>query len=219
MRKAACDVLKILKHPCAKRLLGTRIYPKTAPVKIPTPPPPAAPVNPNPLEFAAIPKYLVYRHFFGMINALDEKPTVPGGKRSYRFAEPFGLGGMQHADLDAFRDEAKSLTRDLAVLDEKAKAVVTSFRQRAKLALQQGQSMPPEPPQIYQLQALRDALTVHHMVNLQAKLGEKNTAGIEATLAHLFTAHQNLGSMAHPPIFIKPLGFAKGADLVYGCMS
>jgi hypothetical protein len=148
---------------------------------------------------APIPKYLVYLHFLSMVDDLDKKATAAGATDPYQFAHPFSRAGLQIADLDALRSEAKALKRDLSAKDQQAKSLLDAYRASAQAAIQQGQPLPPLPPQIYQLQAERDAIAVYHMTNLQAKLGQGETARLEGYFAREVTPHVSLKVLAHPP--------------------
>ena len=188
VRKAACGVLKNLNRPCPKSQVrptaGNRppLHPAS---KRPVAPPP---IDPDPLRVTAIPKYLVYTHFLTMIQLLDEQ----------KFASPLYLLDVPRADFPSLRSEASELTKDLATLDRKAKTVIDAFRVRAKAALQRGEPMPAAPPEIYRLQALRTAVSVHHMANLQAMLGSQKTTNLETFLANQIARHTRLGQLAPP---------------------
>ena len=200
VRQAACVVLRNLGQSCPKSERTAKGAEPRQSRELSTKPivPSVPPVNPDPLRFAAIPKYLVYGHFMMMIRLMDEKARAKAGANPYDFTWPFCTGKLRPPELDALRSEANSLTHGLAKLDEKAQAVVAGFRRRASLALQRKGPMPPAPPEIYRLRALRTALAVHAMVSLQTKLGPQGTVGMEAFLAYEFTPHGGMEVLAHP---------------------
>lgn len=146
-----------------------------------------------------VPKYLLYRHFLAMADSLDNKAIAAGETDHYKFAHPFANARLENGDLDVVRKEAKALTSDIAEHDRKLKAAVAAFRQTAQAALQEGKPLPPVPDEIHQLQALRTALIVRHMVSLQAQLGPKKTDQLDGYLTHEFAPHVSLKTLVHPP--------------------
>jgi hypothetical protein len=144
-----------------------------------------------------IPKYLVYRHFLAWVNDLDKKNA--GATDAYQFAKPFAGAHLENSDLDALRTEARGLDSALTETDGKAKAIIAEYRARAQNALREGKGLPPAPAELRQLQAMRTALLVQHMVNLQSALGPEKSANLDAYLSREFVPHISLKPLARPP--------------------
>ncbi len=159
---------------------------------------------PAPLEAAKIsaaksmpiPKYLVYRHFLAWVNDLDKKNA--GASDPYQFAKPFAAAHLANSDLDALRTEARTLDSALAENDGKAKAVIAEYRSKAQNALRKGQNLPPAPAELRQLQAMRTALLVQHMVKVRSVLGPEKSASLDAYLGREFMPHISLKPLARP---------------------
>jgi hypothetical protein len=157
------------------------------------------PARPITTKSTATPKYLLYRHFLAMVDNLDNKAIAAGETDPYKFAQPFANARLENSDLEVVRREAKALTKDLAEHDRKLKAAVAIFRQRVQAELQEGKPLPAVPTEIHELQALRTALMVHHMVSLQAQLGPQKTDQLEGYMTHEFAPHVSLQAVTHPP--------------------
>jgi hypothetical protein len=143
-----------------------------------------------------IPKYLVYRHFLAWVNDLEKKNA--GASDPYQFAKPFARAHLENSDLDALRTEARGLDSALAEMDGKAKATIAEYRTKAQSALREGKGLPPPPVELRQLQAMRTALLVQHMVNLQSALGPEKSAALNAYLGREFVPHVSLKPLARP---------------------
>ena len=146
-----------------------------------------------------IPEYLVYRHFLAWVLVLEKKASAAREADPYKFAAPFSRARLRNSDLDALKLEAKSLDDNLRRVDAEAKPLIAAFRENAKKAAQSGQSLPPVPPEIRQMQAKRTAIMVQHMVKLQSSLGSQTTEQLNAYLRHEFVPHISLKSLAKPP--------------------
>lgn len=146
-----------------------------------------------------IPEYLVYRHFLAWVLALDKKASAAREADPYKFAAPFSRARLRNSDLDALKLEAKSLDDSLRRVDAEAKPLIAAFRENAKKAAQSGQSLPPVPPEIRQMQAKRTAIMVQHMVKLQSSLGSQATTQLNEYLRHEFVPHISLKALAKPP--------------------
>jgi hypothetical protein len=133
-----------------------------------------------------------------MVSDLDKKATEAGETDPFKFAQPFSHARLENADLDTLREHAKASTRELAAHDQKAKVLITAYRERAKAAVQQGQPLPPLPLELHQLQAERTAIMINQMLDLQTKLGKEKTDRLEAYLAREVTPHVSLKVLAHP---------------------
>jgi hypothetical protein len=133
-----------------------------------------------------------------MVNDLDNKAVAAGESDPYKFAQPFQRAQLESNNLDALRKEAKALNSDLAKYDEKAKAVIAEYRRTAQNAAARGLALPPAPPEIYQLQTIRTAILVQHMVSLQSALGPEKTAQLDAYLGREFVPHMSLKPLTHP---------------------
>jgi hypothetical protein len=132
-----------------------------------------------------IPKYLVYRHFLAWVNDLDEKNA--GASDPYQFAKPFARAHLENSNLDALRTEARALDSALAENDGKAKAIIAEYQIKAQNALREGKRLPAAPVELHQLQAMRTALLVQHMVTLQSTLGpERAPAWMPISAVNLF---------------------------------
>jgi hypothetical protein len=183
VRAEACSALRKLKHPCGKRSGRASATSRPTVVRQETKPATASEVEAYRLH-TAIPKYIVFAHFLLMIHGMDED----------KFVAAFSLRGLRRSQLDALRDEASALTRELTMLDLRAQRVTAEFRRIGKLALREGKPLPPVPPEICHLQAMRTAAMVNHAVSLQAKLGPRAALNSEAMLAYQFTPS---GRFAH----------------------
>ena len=162
------------------------------------PPFPINQASPSTSPTQPISQALVYRHFLGWVNDLDKKATNSGAIDPYEFAKPFTNAGLENADFDLIRRESKSLDSDLKRQDGKAKLIIDAYRQQAQAALQAGKPLPPTPPELYQLQAVRSAILVHHMMTLQMALGPDKTAHMDAYLKHAIMPHISLKPLQHP---------------------
>ena len=190
VRQAACGVLKGLKEPCPRSERKKRgAFDPALPPKDPKQPVPneKSVVNPDPLRFDALPKYLIYSHLLDMIHLIDQKNHRDSRSNGKDFDWPFLSETVSKGDLELLRNSANSLALQLRALDERARAVVSAFRQQATVELEQGKPMPPPPIEIFHLQALRTAVAVQHMVQLQSRLGSKQTMRLEGLLAYTFT--------------------------------
>ena len=147
-----------------------------------------------------IPKHLVYQRFLAMVNDLNNKALQSGDTDQYRFAQPFARAGFQNGDLDTLRTEAAALLIDLAAIDAQAAPIIASYREKAKAAAQLGQPVPPLPAALSQLQAIRTAVSVNHMMTLQSKLGKQKTSQLEAYLAREVTPRVSLKALANAPV-------------------
>jgi hypothetical protein len=58
--------------------------------------------------------------------------------------------------------------------------------------------MPPPPAAIQELEAMRTAILVQHMVSLQVALGRQKTGQLEAFLNREFAPHISLKPLARP---------------------
>jgi len=171
VRKAACAALAQYKQPCPR---------STPPVRAPTKkkPQPAPSAQPPRSWDIAIPKHKAYSHFFQFLIALQSQPAAKG-----KLYLPF-RPALNPADTPFIFDAAKTMTHQLSALDKRAQLVITRYRQAAQTTLLQSHSLPPAPPEIDQLDALRTALEVHQMVALQTSLGPDRTAEFEAFLTY-----------------------------------
>jgi hypothetical protein len=145
---------------------------------------------------APIPKYLVYRHFLAWVTDLDKKNA--GATDAYQFARPFAGAHLENSDLDALRTEARALDSSLAETDGKAKSIIAEYRIKAQNALREGKDLPPAPVELRQLQAMRTALLVQHMVTLRSTLGPEKSANLDAYLGREFVPHVSLKPLARP---------------------
>jgi hypothetical protein len=146
---------------------------------------------------APIPKYLVYRHFLAWVTDLDKKNA--GATDAYQFARPFAGAHLENSDLDALRTEARALDSSLAETDGKAKSIIAEYRIKAQNALREGKDLPPAPVELRQLQAMRTALLVQHMVTLRSTLGPEKSANLDAYLSREFVPHISMKPLARPP--------------------
>jgi len=145
---------------------------------------------------APIPKYLVYRHFLGWVNDLDKKNA--GATDAYQFAQPFARANLENSDVDALRKEAKALDSSLAETDGKAKAIIADYRRKGQDALREGKDLPAAPAELRQLQAMRTAILVQHMVNIRSALGPEKSANLDAYLSREFVPHISLKPLVQP---------------------
>lgn len=129
---------------------------------------------------------------------LDKKATDKGSTDPYEFAKLFKNAGLENADLDAIRRESKSLDSDLKHQDAKAKTIIDAYRQEAQAALQAGNPLPPTPSELYQLEAGRSAILVHHMVTLQMALGPDKAAQMDAYVKRALVPHISLKPLLQP---------------------
>lgn len=143
-----------------------------------------------------IPKYLVYRHFLAWANDLDKKAV--GASDAYQFAKPFARAHLENSDLDALRKEARALDSALAEHDGKANAIIAEYRIKAQDSARQGKGLPPLPAELHELPAMRTAILVQHMVNLQSALGPEKSAELDAYLGREFVPHLSLKPLARP---------------------
>ncbi len=162
-----------------------------------------------------IPKFLVYRHFLAWANELDNRALAAGVSDPYKFAEPFQRAHLETQDLDSVRKEAKALDAGLRRHGEKLKAVVDSYRRTAQDYVEHGLPLPPVPAEIHELEAMRTAILVQHMVSLQSALGPQKTAQLDAYLEREFVPHLSLKPLAKPAansafgISIQPLAMGQ----------
>ncbi len=145
-----------------------------------------------------IPKFLVYRHFLAWVNELDDKATPTDVNDPYKFAEPFQRARFETQDLDSVRKEAKALDADLSRHNQKLKAVIAAYRRTAQDYVEHGLPLPPVPAEIHELEAMRTAILVQHMVSLQSALGPQKTAQLDAYLEREFVPHLSLKPLAKP---------------------
>ncbi len=145
-----------------------------------------------------IPKYLAYRHFLAWVSDLDSKAVAAGESDPYKFAEPFQRAQLQPQDLDALRKEAKALDSELTKHDQKVKAVIAEYRKTAQHAAEHGLALPTAPAEIHELQAMRTAIVVQHMVTLQSALGPRKSKQLDAYLDREFVPHMSLKPLARP---------------------
>jgi hypothetical protein len=161
-----------------------------------------------------IPKFLVYQHFLAWANYLDEKALATGQSDPYKFAEPFQRARLETQDLDVIRKEAKALDADLKKHNERLKTVIAEYRRIAQNNLEQGSAIPAPPAEVNDLEAMRTAIIVQHMVSLQSALGPQKTVLLESFLAREFVPHISLKQLAGPPASIasvkSPQTFAIG---------
>jgi hypothetical protein len=145
-----------------------------------------------------IPKYLAYRHFLAWVSDLDSKAVAAGESDPYKFAEPFQRAQLEPQDLDALRKEAKALDSELTKHDQKVKAVIAQYRKTAQHAVEHGLALPAAPAEMHELQAMRTAILVQHMVNLQSALGPQKSKQLDAYLDREFVPHMSLKPLARP---------------------
>jgi hypothetical protein len=145
-----------------------------------------------------IPRYLAYRHFLAWVSDLDGKAVAAGESDPYKFAVPFQRARLETQDLDAVRREAKALDIDLKKHDAKLKVVIAEYRRTAQNAIDGGLSFPPLPAEIHQLQAMRTAILVQHMVSLQSALGPQKSAQLDVYLNREFIPHMSLKPLVRP---------------------
>lgn len=145
-----------------------------------------------------LPKFLVYRHFLALVSDLDNKALAAGASDPYKFAEPFQRARLETQDLDSVRKEAKSLDADLKKHGDKLKRVVAEYRRTAQDYVDHGLALPPVPAEIHELEAMRTAILVQHMVRLQSALGPRKTAQLDAYLDREFVPHLSLKPIARP---------------------
>ena len=145
-----------------------------------------------------IPKFLVYRHFLAWVNDLDNKALTAGASDPYKFAEPFQRARIETQDLDAVRKEAKSLDADFKKHGDKLKRVVAEYRRTAQDYVDHGLALPSVPAEIHELEAMRTAILVQHMVSVQSSLGPQKTAQLDAYLEREFVPHLSLKPLARP---------------------
>ncbi len=174
--------------------------------------PPVSTKAPSSTPSTPIPKHLVYAHFLSMVNDLQERATMAGETDPYKFAQAFSRAGLENTDLDALRTEARALASNLAALDQKAKPLIDDYRARASKAAGQGKPLPPIPIQLHQLQAERTAVSVNHMMTLQAALGKEKTARLEAYFAREVAPHASLKALAHLPANINTSNTPQSGD-------
>ena len=96
------------------------------------------------------------------------------------------------------RKEAKALDADLKRHNEKLKAVVALYRRTAQDYVDHTIPLPPVPAEIHELEAMRTAILVQHMVSLQSALGPQKTAQLDAYLEREFVPHLSLKPLAKP---------------------
>ena len=147
---------------------------------------------------AALPPYLVYRHFLAWANQLDKAAAASGASDPYQFAQPFSRANLEHQHLDIRRDAAHRLDADLQAHQARAQQVITRYRQQAKKALAQGQPLPSAPPEIHDLELQRTALLIHHYVMLRTSLGPDVSAKLDNYLSYEFAPHIKLRQIAAP---------------------
>jgi hypothetical protein len=68
-----------------------------------------------------------------------------------------------------------------------------------KKATDAGLAIPPLPLELHQLQAERTALTISHVLDLQAELGKEKTRRLEGYFQREVTPRVSLKVLAHPP--------------------
>jgi hypothetical protein len=149
-----------------------------------------------------IPKFLVYQHFLAWANSLDEKALATDQSDPYKFAEPFQRARLETQDLDAVRKEAKALDADLKKHNQRLKALIAEYRKIAQNNLDHGLAIPPPPAEVHDLEAMRTAIMVQHMVSLQSALGPQKTVQLESFLDREFVPHISLKPLAGPPASI-----------------
>ena len=175
VRAEACAVLRKMGHPCGKR---SRPAPSVIRPAVPKGKEKSVDVQAierNRLN-TAVPTYLVFAHFLLMASEMKQE----------KLTAAFRLEWMSLRERTTLKREASALTRDLALLDTKAKRVTVSFRRAGALASAEGRPLPPVPTEIYRLQAMRTATLVNHAVNLRAMLELKSAITFEGLLASQF---------------------------------
>lgn len=145
-----------------------------------------------------IPKFLVYRHFLAWANDLDNKALAEGASDPHKFAEPFQRAHLESQDLDVLRKEAKALDSDLKKHGDQLKRAVAEYRRTAQDYVDHGLPLPSVPAEIHELEAMRTAILVQHMVSLQSALGPQKTAQLDAYLEREFVPHLSLKPLARP---------------------
>jgi hypothetical protein len=152
----------------------------------------------QPAKTEALPPYLVYRHFLAWVNQLDKDATASGARDPYKFAVPFSRANLQHQQLDILRDAAHRLDADLQQHQARAQLIINRYRQEAKKALAQGESLPPAPPEIHGLERERTSLLIQNYVTFRAALGSDASAQLDRYLNQEFAPHIKLRRMAVP---------------------
>lgn len=149
-------------------------------------------------ESAALPPYVVYRHFLTWINQLDKTATASGTSDPYQFAAPFSRANLQHQHLDILRNAAHRFDADLQAHQARAQRVIDLYRKQAKEALAQGKALPSAPPEIHNLELERTALLIHHYATLRTALGPDVSAQLDKYLGYEFAPHIKLRRITAP---------------------
>lgn len=140
-----------------------------------------------------LPSYVVYHHFLEWTDALDRDTKRRGITDPYAFAQPFSRSlGFNNHELDLIRKHAKLLGDDLAQQDAKATAVITAYRQSALTAIQAGQTLPPAPAAIRELDQQKIAMMIHHYVLFRNELGQAQSSKLDGYLSREFAPHINV---------------------------
>ena len=137
-----------------------------------------------------VPTYLLYRHFLGWVNTLDNNATASGTTDMYKFAEPFAVPvRLTNQNIDLLRNEARALVDDLHRQDARAFEVITAYRSKAVEAAKFGQPLPPLPAEVHQLQQERTALLVQYFARMQQQLGPEVALRFDHYLTREFAPH------------------------------
>lgn len=144
-----------------------------------------------------IPKYLVYRHFLGWMNAAEKDAEAQSARST--FTESLAKRtGLETPKLEFLREEAKSLEQDLSVQDARASVVINAYRAKARIAVQLGNRLPPIPTEIDQLERERTAVLVQHYVKIQSTLGSTASTRLDNYLETGFAPHISIKPIAAP---------------------
>jgi hypothetical protein len=143
----------------------------------------------------SLPEYVVFRHFLNWAAALSSEAAkgVPGDPNA--FAKPFSSATLDTHDLAVLRQIASTSKQELQVQDAKARAVIDSYRVRAKAAINLGQSLPPKPEELKALEAGRTALSIKHYVELQQRLSPDGFKRLKVYVSRDFAPHISLGAV------------------------
>lgn len=146
-----------------------------------------------------LPKYLVYKHFLTWISSLDEQSRAQGVSDAYAFSQSFAShAALRKQDLDLLKAEAQSLSDELQAHDQKASRLIADYREKAKAAIQTRKALPPLPSELRDLQRIRTAIIVQHVVRVENGLESPQRAALETYLAREFVPHLRLRSVGGP---------------------
>ncbi len=102
----------------------------------------------------------------------------------------------------------------MAQQDAKAAAIITSYRQLAQAALQEGKPLPSPPAVLRELDGQKTAIMINHYVAFRNKLGPTASSKLDVYLSREFVPHINISplpqsaSKSVPTSDVTPSAFA-----------